>query len=124
RKPLSRSPLTLALAAALLASSGTAVAQSATTQQSDDQDNSAQEVTDIDKVVVTGSLIPQSEVETFVPLTVITAEDSQTRGHTNMAEVLQKSSLATGAVQGSQTSASFTQGAETVSLFGLPPGYV
>ncbi len=41
-----------------------------------------------------------------------------------MAEVLQKSSFATGGVQGAQSSASFTQGAETVSLFGLPPGYV
>ncbi|WP_155741880.1 TonB-dependent receptor plug domain-containing protein, partial [Xanthomonas graminis] len=37
---------------------------------------------------------------------------------------LQKSSFATGGVQGGQSSNTFTQGAKTVSLFGLPPGYV
>src|SRR5690606_7086340 len=42
----------------------------------------------------------------------------------SVSDVLQKSSFATGGVQGAQSSASFTQGAETVSLFGLPPGYV
>ena len=41
-----------------------------------------------------------------------------------MAEALQQSSFATGSVQGSQTSASFTQGAQTLSLFGLPVGFV
>jgi iron complex outermembrane receptor protein len=78
----------------------------------------------LDRITVTGSLIPQTQIETFTPVTVITAEDIQSRGFSNIAEVLQKSSFATGGVQGSQSSASFTQGAETVSLFGLPPGYV
>lgn len=75
-------------------------------------------------MTVTGSLIPQTEIETFTPVTVITAEDIQARGFTSVSDVLQKSSFATGGVQGAQSSASFTQGAETVSLFGLPPGYV
>src|SRR4030095_4015093 len=38
-------------------------------------------------------------------------------------DALHQSSFATGGVQGNQTSASFTQGAETNSLFGLNPGY-
>ena len=119
---LQRSRLSAALFAALLVPvSGIAMAQD---PADDEQQESTSQATTVDKVTVTGSLIPQSEVETFVPVTVITAEDIQTRGFNNMSEVLQKSSFATGAVQGSQTSASFTQGAETVSLFGLPPGYV
>lgn len=122
RKPLHRSPLSVALVAAMFAASGASLAQDASPSQ--DQQQKEQNATNLDKVVVTGSLIPQSQVETYVPLTVITAEDIQTRGFSTMAEVLQKSSFATGATQGSQTSASFTQGAETVSLFGLPPGYV
>ena len=38
--------------------------------------------------------------------------------------MLQKSSFATGGVQNNQSSASFTQGAETLSLFGLSASYV
>lgn len=82
------------------------------------------EAKSLEKVTVTGSLIPQTELETFVPVTIITAEDIRARGFSSVAEVLQKSSFATGGVQGAQTSPSFTQGAEAVSLFGLPPGYV
>ncbi|KRG70304.1 TonB-dependent receptor [Stenotrophomonas terrae] len=78
----------------------------------------------LDKVTVTGSLIPQTQIETATPVTVISADDIRARGFSSVTEVLQKSSMATGAVQGAQTSASFTQGAETISLFGLPPGYV
>ncbi|MEN5209066.1 TonB-dependent receptor [Stenotrophomonas terrae] len=78
----------------------------------------------LDKVTVTGSLIPQTQIETATPVTVITAEDIKSRGFSSVTEVLQKNSMSTGGVQGAQTSASFTQGAETVSLFGLPPGYV
>lgn len=107
-----RRPLTLALAAAL------ALPTVAVAQQSDEK------AKDLDKVVVTGSLIPQTQVETFTPVTIISAEDIQARGFNNVAEVLQKSSFATGGVQNNQSSASFTQGAETLSLFGLPAGYV
>lgn len=75
-------------------------------------------------IIVTGSLIPQTEIETATPITTITAEDIKIRGFSTVAEALQSTSFATGSVQGQQSSASFTQGAETVSLFGLNPGYV
>ena len=75
-------------------------------------------------MTVTGSLIPQSQIETSTSVTVITAEDIQTRGFSTVAEVLKESSFSTGAVANNQSSASFTQGAETMSMFGLPPGYV
>ncbi len=112
-----RSPLALALAAALLPA--TAFAQSQAPA-----DATAPQAKELDKVVVTGSLIPQTQVETFVPVTIISAEDIQARGFNNVAEVLQKSSFATGGVQNSQTSGGFTQGAETLSLFGLSASYV
>jgi iron complex outermembrane recepter protein len=77
----------------------------------------------LDEVVVTGSLIPQARAETSTPVTVITAEDIQAKGFETVAEALQHSSFATGSNQGPQTSGSFTQGAQTLSLFGLSPSY-
>lgn len=115
RRPIYRSPLTLALAAVLFLPAAHAQEQTGTT---DDK------VKELDKVTVTGSLIPQTTVETFTPVTIISAEDIQARGFNNVAEVLQKSAFSTGGVQNNQSSASFTQGAETLSLFGLPSGYV
>jgi outer membrane receptor protein involved in Fe transport len=79
---------------------------------------------DTQKVVVTGSLIPQTAKETFQPITVITADDIKARAFNSVEEVLAASNMATGGVQGNQSSASFTQGAQTVSLFGLPSGYI
>jgi iron complex outermembrane receptor protein len=112
--------LSVALAGALaLSASGLALAQ-----DSSDEAAPSSSATTLDRVTVTGSLIPQTEIETFTPVTIITAEDIQARGFTSVSDVLQRSSFATGGVQGAQSSASFTQGAETVSLFGLPPGYV
>lgn len=117
----SRSRLGVALLTALLLPmAGAALAQSP-------QETAAKQrekATELDKVTVTGSLIPQSQVETFVPISTISAEDIKVRGFSNVAEVLQQSSFSTGSVQGAQSSASFTQGAETMSMFGLPPGYV
>ncbi len=79
---------------------------------------------DVQKVVVTGSLIPQTAKETFQPITVITADDIKARAFNSVEEVLSSSNMATGGVQGNQSSASFTQGAQTISLFGLPSGYI
>ncbi|WP_342315213.1 TonB-dependent receptor [Lysobacter sp. FW306-1B-D06B] len=79
--------------------------------------------TDLDKVTVTGSLIPQTQLENFTPVTVVSAEDIQVRGFTSVADVLQQSTFQTGGLQGGQTSAAFTQGAEAAGMFGLDPGY-
>lgn len=121
------SALSCALLAALLLPATAAFAQTADgadqAEATDAASEQAGKATDLDRVVVTGSLIPQSQVETFTPVTVITAEDIKARGYTSVADVLQQSSFATGAIQGSQSSASFTQGAETMSMFGLPPNF-
>jgi outer membrane receptor protein involved in Fe transport len=100
---------------------GTAFAQDAST--TDQTPPPATKAETLDKVVVTGSLIPQTTLETAKPVLVISAEDLKTRGYTNVQDALHQSSFATGGVQGNQTSASFTQGAVTNSLFGLNPGY-
>jgi iron complex outermembrane receptor protein len=77
----------------------------------------------LEEVVVTGSLIPQQRAETSTPVTVITAEDIQEKGFETVAEALQHSSFATGAVQGPQFVVGFTPGVQTLSLFGLSPSY-
>ena len=107
---ISRHPLAAAVLTGLLLTSATVFAQ----------DNAA---TNLDRVTVTGSLIPQTEIENHTPVLTVTAEDIQTRGFTSISEVLQQSSLTTGGIQGGQTSASFTQGAEAAGMFGLNPGY-
>ena len=78
---------------------------------------------DLAEVIVTGSLIPQIRAETAQPVTVITADDIQAKGFSNVAEALQRSSFATGAVQNPQISNQFTPGAQTLSFFGLSPSY-
>ncbi|HEY4340536.1 MAG TPA: Plug domain-containing protein, partial [Steroidobacteraceae bacterium] len=64
-----------------------------------------------------------AQIETATPLITISGDALQARGFSTVAEALKQSSVATGGVQGAQTSGSFTQGAETLSLFGMPPGF-
>lgn len=116
-----RSRLSAALFVALaLPLTGSAFAQDAATATPDESKADAKT---LDKVVVTGSLIPQSQLETVTPVMTITAEDIHARGFTSVADILQQNSFASGGIQGGETSASFTQGAEAVSMFGLSPGY-
>jgi iron complex outermembrane receptor protein len=77
----------------------------------------------LEEVVVTGSLIPQSKVEISTPVTVISAEDIQDKGFSTIADALQHTAFATGAIQGAQSTNGFTPGANVVSLFGLSPSY-
>jgi len=96
----------------------------ATQDASQSQPADAKNTKKLETVTVTGSLIPQTQIETATPTITITAQDMKARGFTTVAEALQQSSFATGSVQGAQTSASFTQGAQTLSMFGLPVGFV
>jgi len=79
---------------------------------------------ELEEIIITGSLIPQSRAQVAAPLTVITAQDMQERGFATVAEALQHSSLATGSVQGPQPDNGPTAAAKTLSLFGLSPSYV
>lgn len=116
-----RSRLTAALLTAiLLPAAGAALAQDAAPPAEEEAD---QRALTLDRVTVTGSLIPQTDLENYTPVTTISADDIQMRGFENVAEVLQQSSFTTGGLQGGQTSASFTQGAEAAGMFSLDPGY-
>ncbi len=81
------------------------------------------EVTQLDKVTVTGSLIPRSQIETATPVFSITAQDIQRRGFKDVYDVLRSQPMATGSVQDSQFSGGFTPGAKSLSLLGLDPGF-
>ncbi|HJW46058.1 MAG TPA: TonB-dependent receptor [Lysobacter sp.] len=87
------------------------------------QDPEPDEPTELDKVVVTGSLIPQVQIETATPVQTITAQDIQRQGFRDVYDVLRSQPLATGAVQDAQFAGSFTPGAEPISLLGLDPGF-
>ncbi|WP_329741757.1 TonB-dependent receptor domain-containing protein [Dyella sp. A6] len=129
-----KSKLTLAVVAALALGCTSAYAddlgmQSTVSTQQDASSAKAQatqtkKAKKLQTVVVTGSLIPQSEIETSTPVTTITAEDIKANGFATVAEALQQSSFATGSVQGSQFTNSFTPTAQTLSMFGLPVGFV
>lgn len=128
-----KSKITMAIVAALALGYGSAYAQSAPTdgsqQSSDQQGTSQQQAPDAKKakrlqeVTVTGSLIPSSQIETAQPIITITADQLKARGFATVAEALQQSSFATGAVQNAQDTNSFTPGAQTLSLFGLSVGF-
>lgn len=77
----------------------------------------------LQEVVVTGSLIPSAQIQTFTPVATITSEDIQNRGFADVAEAIQRLSYSTGNVQNAQYSGGFTQGAKVVSFFGLDPSY-
>jgi len=75
----------------------------------------------LDEVVVSGSLINNAQIQTATPTYTITAADIQSRGFNSVQQVLQSAVQATGSVQGPQESGGFTQGAQTISLYGLNP---
>ena len=77
----------------------------------------------LEAVTVTGSLIPQVEVETSKPVITITAQQLKDRGFATVADALQQGTFSTGSVQGSNASGGFTQSAKTLSFFGLDPSY-
>ena len=107
-----------------IASAADAPAQPAANSDSGKKSEDRKKEQQLEEVVVTGSLIPQMRVQTATPLTVISADDIQQRGFATIADALQHSSFATGSVQGAQYSGGFTQGALTLSMFGLSPSYV
>lgn len=74
-------------------------------------------------VQVTGSLIPQAEIEGPSPVTTITAKDIQMQGFGDVFSALRALPQANGSVQDPQFTGGYTPGAETISLFGLDPSF-
>ncbi|MEO8365285.1 MAG: TonB-dependent receptor [Pseudoxanthomonas sp.] len=98
-------------------------ADPATSQDSARDPGQDPDVAELDRVLVTGSRIPRSQLETASPVIVISAEDIQKQGFRNVSDVLRAQPLATGAVQDNQYAGSFTANATTISLLGLSPSF-
>jgi iron complex outermembrane receptor protein len=74
------------------------------------------------RVVVTGSLISRTDVETGTPVQVITAADIQKSGKTSVAELLTDLAANGAGTLGTGFSGAFANGASGVSLRGLSVG--
>jgi outer membrane receptor protein involved in Fe transport len=72
---------------------------------------------------VTGSLIPQAQVENASPVITITTQQLERSGFGTVYDALRAQPVATGAVQDNQFTGGFTPGATTISLLGLDPGF-
>ncbi|MEP6940948.1 MAG: TonB-dependent receptor plug domain-containing protein, partial [Rudaea sp.] len=94
-------------------------------QSSDDQssDQKKKETTELQPVMVTGSLIPRAQIETATPVVTITSQDIEKQGFKNVYDALRSLPTAVGSVQDSQFTNSFTPGANTVALLGLDPSF-
>jgi iron complex outermembrane receptor protein len=76
----------------------------------------------IQKVVVTGSLISRADKETPAPVQVLTADDLAKTGYTSVAEVLSTLSANGQGTLGTGFAGAFANGASGVSLRGLTVG--
>jgi outer membrane receptor protein involved in Fe transport len=123
---MDRKLLTSAICAALALSTATiARAQDAPqdTQDAAQASTSADDATDLDTIVVTGSRIPRTQLESASPVLTITAAEIQKQGFRNVSDVLRAQPLSTGSVADNQYAGSFTATATTISLLGLSPSF-
>lgn len=122
---LNRSPLVLALTAAMLLPAGFASAQSTGTAPSQDEkaDASDAKPKTLDKVTVTGSRIKKVDVEGPAPITIITAEEIQKTGLNTIQEVLSTLSQNTGDVDNDMRSDGWTPNGAFINLRAMGPGY-
>jgi iron complex outermembrane recepter protein len=74
-------------------------------------------------VQVTGSLIPQAQIEGASPITTVTATDIEKKGFVDTYDALRSLPIANGSVQDPQFTGGYTPAAKTISLFGLSPDF-
>jgi iron complex outermembrane recepter protein len=104
-----RSPLALALAAALLPIPGLALAQ-------DDTDDNSEEEEQLEQIVVVGSRIKRAEVEGPAPVTVITRDDIDREGFQTVGDVLESlNQNTTSSFTGELATAGFSPNAQVVT---------
>jgi outer membrane receptor protein involved in Fe transport len=115
-----KSTLSLSILSVLAALSSTANSQDAT-RPGDAQKSSTD--SSLQTIVVTGSLIPQTQIETASPTITITTEQMERQGFATVYDALRAQPLATGAALDSQFTGGFVTGAATVSLLGLDPSF-
>ena len=100
--------------------------QNAANNASNDNQQNDQQQTKPKKlkiVQVTGSLIPQAQIEGPTPITTITAKDIEKQGFVDTYDALRSLSVANGSVQDPQFTGGYTPAAKTISLFGLSPDF-
>lgn len=113
---LHRNALASALALALLAP---LAAQAQDTPQGAAPDN---DVTQVDKVTVTGSRIKRAELEGPAPVTILTAEQIQAEGFVTVYDALATLNEAIGTVEADVQWGSHTPNASPLNLRNLGPG--
>lgn len=123
-----RSPLTLALATALMLPALPAFAQDAKSgQDADDKPKAeaakSEKAKTLDKVTVTGSRIQRVDVEGPAPITIISAEEIQKTGLNTIYEVLNTLSQNTGDVDNDMNPGSWTPNGAFINLRAMGPGY-
>lgn len=123
---VNRSPLTVALATALLFPLGTAYAQSTTTiadEQETTEEARSTSASTLDTVTVTGSRIAKSSYNSVSPVQVITREESTIAGFASTAGMLQSNAVTGGSDQINNAYGGFVvnggPGVNTLSLRGL-----
>ena len=94
-----------------------------TTTTTTAQTQNEQQKKTLQAVVVTGSLIPQSQIESANPVITLSAQKLQSQGFGTVYDALRAQPLSTGSVQDNQFTGGFTPGAQTISLLGLDPGF-
>src|SRR5215472_601664 len=92
-------------------------------QASNDQTSQSKKEEKLQVINVTGSLIPQAQVENASPVITITTQQLERSGFGTVYDALRAQPVATGAVQDNQFTGGFTPGATTISLLGLDPGF-
>jgi outer membrane receptor protein involved in Fe transport len=129
---LQRSPLSLALIAALAVPAGAAFAQTTTTV--DPNAPAATSTTakaapagtakKLEKVTVTGSNIERAEIEGPAPVVVITREDMEREGYQTVGDMLQQlPQNTTSSFTGDLAVTGFSPNAQVANLRNLGPGY-
>jgi iron complex outermembrane receptor protein len=125
RRSIKRLPLTLAVIAALQAAPAFAQDQPTTGNQEDQQttQTTEQKVEELDKIVVTGSLLNKPEYQTTSPVQVISVQKAKAAGQFDTADFLQTTAAASGSTQINNQFGGFVveggTGVQTVSLRGL-----
>ena len=112
---LKHTALSLLIAAALPLAIADAQAQNSTADGS--------QTAQLEKVTVTGSMIPRAQVEGPAPITVISAKDIVQRGFATTADIMSSLSQNLGALDNNQNTGGFSNGAQAVDLRGLGPNH-
>lgn len=116
QKPLHRNALASALAVALFVPWG-----SQAQEQAPGSEPSGEDVTEVDKIVVTGSRIKRAEIEGPAPVTVLTGEQIKAEGFVTVHDALSTLNEAIGTVESDVQWGSHTPNASPINLRNMGP---